>query len=575
MLSSFNARMTNMINNEQINESKRQGKLYSYLDTIKGAGKYMNLKTHKSGGGKIGTWTNWVTSNNDYNQDMAKRALALIRTGITKESELTPTPNISDTMKLLEINKLFDGLKSLIMAFNEQSESFDIRQNIYNKNRSKQIIKEYEGKPNISQKKYEKALKIKEHYDTIGKRAPKNVDIIGETYPQMEQLYSQTLMDVNKNNETFQIINKYNSLVNYLNQVIGYNKLNQSDKNKIDDKFTELIPMLQETVENADYLEIGNSQQLKLMLSRIINKNYKPIAYSDLVDVDESQIPNSGYIDVSGNTRDAGDILFGLDEDEDQEEKQDIDEYFERDPNEWTPELSRIYNPDTREGQNIEIKTRKITDIYNYINRLKKMRMVPEVKAEIKKYENIFNSEKRKLQNLRNLLASRPRPRPNFDMMPPPTFSTDTGLPSSNADLLPMYQADDMAEPGRYPYVIPGDIDDEERKEAPTERQLKIRELQEKITNYEPTVTTDTHRRKLLRLKEKLNKLKEEEDATAIQGKGKHRGRPKLIKINKFNGTQNDSIYDILKNYAMPQLNFSLTTEAMDKKNDILYKKKK
>ena len=292
-------------------------------------------------------------------------------------------------------------------------------------------------------------------------------------------------MDVNKNNETFQIINKYNSLVNYLNQVIGYNKLNQSDKNKIDDKFTELIPMLQQTVDNASDLQISNNQQLKLMLSRIINKNYKPIVYSDLVDVDESQIPNSGYIDVSGNTRDTGDILFGLDGDEDE------------------------------------------------------------------------------------------RPRPEFGMMSPPTFSTDTGLPIRNADLLPMYKADDIAEPGRYPYVIPGDIDDEERKEAPTERQVKIRQLEKKITDYEPTATTDTHKRNLLKMKAKLKKLREEEDATAIQGKGKHRGRPKLIKINKFNGTQNDSIYDILKNYAMPQLNFSLTTEAMDKKNDILYKKKK
>ncbi len=488
MLSSFNARMTNMINNEQINESKRQGKLYSYLDTIKGAGKYMNLKTHKSGGGKIGTWTNWVTSNNDYDKDMAKRALALIRTGITKEGELTPTPNISDTMKLLEINKLFDGLKSLIMAFNEQYNTFDIYKDEYNKKRSKQIIQEYEGVPPLSKKKYEKALKIKEFYDTIGNREPQQIESFGQTYPQIEQLYNQTFIDVNKNNETFQIINKYNSLVNYLNQVIGYNKLNQSDKNKINDKFTELIPMLQQTVEYASDLEISNKQQLKLMLSRIINKNYKPIAYSDLVDVDESQIPNSGYIDVSGNTRDTGDILFGLDEDEDE--------------------------------------------------------------------------------------ASRPRP--DFSMMWPPTFSTDTGLPSRNADFLPIYRADDMTEPGRNPYVIPGDIDDDERKEAPTERQLDISVLRKIINDLTklPELDLDQQRR-LLKHQQDLKNLLAEEDAAAIQGKGKHRGRPKLIKINKFNGTQNDSIYDILKNYAMPQLNFSLTTEAMDKKNDILYKKKK
>ena len=373
MLSSFNARMTNMINNEQINETKRQGKLYSYLDTIKGAGKYMNLKTHKSGCGKIGTWTNWVTSNNDYDKDMAKRALSVIRTGITKEGELTPTPNISDTMKLLEINKLFDGLKSLIMAFNEQYNTFDNYKYEYNKKRSKEIIQEYEGKPNISQKKYEKALRVKDFYDTIGKREPREIESFGETYPQIQQLYNQTFMDVNKNNETFQIINKYNTLINYLNQVIGYNKLNQSDRNKIDDKFTELIPMLQETVDNASDLEISNNQQLKLMLSRIINKNYKSIAYSDLVDVDESQIPNSGYIDVSGNTRDTGDILFGLDEDQEDEEaedkEEDADAFFDRDPYEWTPELSRIYNLDTKEGQDIEIKTRKITDIYNHINR--------------------------------------------------------------------------------------------------------------------------------------------------------------------------------------------------------------
>ena len=104
---------------EIINEEKRKGKMYSYLNTIIGAGqKYKGIK---SGGGA--GWTNWVTVKDNYDKDINIRGLEIARIGVSKEEAVVPIPDIDDSSKLLLINKFFDKFTKIIMDINQEAEN--------------------------------------------------------------------------------------------------------------------------------------------------------------------------------------------------------------------------------------------------------------------------------------------------------------------------------------------------------------------------------------------------------------------------------------------------------------------
>jgi hypothetical protein len=298
----YNLRLSKHLANEMISESKRQNKIYSYLDTIKGAG-MKHYNSSKSGAGK--GWTNWVTVNDTYNEDMAKRVMEISRLGVAKDEAVAPIPDIKDSNQLFQINKFFEKIKSLISSFNEQGSSLDFAEYEANIQKAKDLTRTSLGEQEKYLRRQERAERITQRI----RRGDEPVDVESGFTPSYEdrtQGYNLIFQQFNSNNESYQIINTYNTLISYLVDIVGFKKLSQSDKNKLNDKFDELIPLLSDSIPYADNYQIENRQQLKKLLTKLISRDYTVIKFntSDLADK-PSEINN----DTSGAVRRGFDIV--------------------------------------------------------------------------------------------------------------------------------------------------------------------------------------------------------------------------------------------------------------------------
>jgi len=355
---------------EIINESKRKGKIYSYIDTIRGAGRHF-LKNKMVGGGQ--GWTNWVTNTDDYNQDMAKRVVDITRIGVTKNDAAAPIPTLLDTEKLYNFTKLYDDFTSILSILKAQLEDTESSKKEY-----QDVIvanERYEDKLQKAKEEYEKQRKAliarkdeevrdvleymsnpdydpNEEYETYAKEILDNAEerlkdndaefsqelqdikketigtIIKENPETIQKDYDNFYNALNSGGEFYKVIQTWNKLTEYLQTIIGYNKLSQSDKNKIQDKMTALIPDVQ-TIVNLVYQydddENTTTTKCKILLKRLIDKVYTPINDIDLKNYAEDE-PHDllGKPDTSGNVRRPFNPDFGIDGNE-KDDDDDVD----------------------------------------------------------------------------------------------------------------------------------------------------------------------------------------------------------------------------------------------------------
>jgi hypothetical protein len=309
---------------EVINESKRKGKIYGYLDTIRGAGKYKNSKI--IGGGK--GWTNWITNTDNYNSDMAKRIVDTAKIGVTKDEATAPIPSLSDINKLTTINKMFDDLRQALNIFNDQLVNYDDSKRFFNERRINNLITSSDDKQKKKEKEIEKIIE-KRNAET----GSINLSDISSLSDETEKLRQNEIMDYQKLNEggiMYSIIDKWNRLTNYLTFIVNYKSLNISDQNKLKDKFNELIPLIERIVTIApkyfiDYDEESEDKnviKLKIINKKMITQDYTPVSDTDVLtylqdNPNKDNIKKIGKPDVSGNIRRPFNPNFGLDNDPD------------------------------------------------------------------------------------------------------------------------------------------------------------------------------------------------------------------------------------------------------------------
>jgi hypothetical protein len=261
---------------EIINEEKRPNKIYSYLDTIIGTG------YNKSGGGK--GWTNWVTVNDNYDENMAKRVFDLTKLGVAKEETPVPIPDINDSNKLFTLETMFDDIKKVMNSFLEQATGVAEYYNL-------------EESPLIP--------------DT------KSTSTTPELLEQrrIKQVFKQSLKQLNANNELAKVVSGYNRVVNYIDRIIDVKNINESDKNKITDKFYELLPILDNVIYYGELYGFSIVKSLMQMRTFIISKNFKPIKtytyYTKPIEDDNVKDDNDfneEYIDLDTDYGDEDDL---------------------------------------------------------------------------------------------------------------------------------------------------------------------------------------------------------------------------------------------------------------------------
>ena len=598
----FNLKMEKMIANEIIDESKRKGKIYGYLDTIRGAGRhYMNKKSLKGSGQG---WSNWITNTNDYDQTMAKRAVDITRNGVTKEEATSPIPDISDMGKLNEMNNLFDALKNSIISINQNLSNFE------------KIFQEYQETIPVTDRRFS-SLTVEERVKL----------------QEVQGRYNSTYQTINNSNYYNEIIQKYNKLCIYLQQIIGYKKLNRSDQNKITDKFLELLPLIQTLINEMKYYTIDGVIKFNLMYKKIINKDYTQISDKDVLvyyeDYPEEKNPEA-VPDASGTTRMSGNPLVGFDEgDEDefddddhdnlsvatdrQREAQEIAEnfisnfgimntsdnynYFARNPRLFDNVLKSLVNSGYQdEAQEIFERFKSYIDRNHRVRKPdiqveSQLPTVSETTRQITERPDI-KAKTKELANLKNKQTL-----------------LEAGITRLSNDAEQLYKEADeeYARTGSIPEEAVQafrDLNDalQQLRNKNDEINSNIEQVENEIrtsiqnppSNVQQLLTESRELRqrvqdRLQRVDGLINAFNEEE---RIEGKGKKKGHPQIrpskkdvkpkraIKARNIKSTNlmdfnTNDIFDSMKNFNMPDFKVNLTTDKADKQREKFFEKNK
>jgi cell division protein FtsB len=594
----FNLKMEKMIANEIIDESKRKGKIYGYLDTIRGAGRhYMNKKSLKGSGQG---WSNWITNTNDYDQTMAKRAVDITRNGVTKEEATSPIPDISDIGKLYEINKLFDALKNSIITYNENLKSF---------------------------KPYFDRLKTYDlDFDFMDDEEKRE-------YTEFKLKYDTYFTNISNVSNIINIVRDWNKLCNYLQQIVNYKKLNKSDQNKITDKFVEIIPIIAELINFMSYFSVSNIEKIKLIYKKAINKDYTQISDKDVLvyyeDYPEEKNP-SAVPDASGTTRRRGNPLNGFDEGDEDEfddddhdnssvatdrhrEAQEIAEnfisnfgimntsdnynYFARNPRLFDNVLQSLVNSGYQdEAQEIFERFKSYIDRNHRVRKPdiqveSQLPTVSETTRQITERPDI-KAKTKELANLKNKQTL-----------------LEAGITRLSNDAEQLYKEADeeYARTGSIPEEAVQafrDLNDalQQLRNKNDEINSNIEQVENEIrtsiqnppSNVQQLLTESRELRqrvqdRLQRVDGLINAFNEEE---RIEGKGKKKGHPQIrpskkdvkpkraIKARNIKSTNlmdfnTNDIFDSMKNFNMPDFKVNLTTDKEDKKREKFFEKNK
>jgi hypothetical protein len=269
----------------------RKNKVYSYLDTVRGAGMKHYNKV-KSGGGK--GWSNWITVNNEYEKDMAGRVMDIARLGVVKDEAIAPIPDITDVMQLSQIDKYISELTNAMTSLMAKNNDVNTSAKIAKKSQKRDLAREYLKKPDSTD--FEKIIK--------GGPNPVKSDID-------VQYAFNTLRDYKAGGYISKIIEIWNNYVIYLNNIVKFDKLNQSDKNKINEKLDNILSIMANTVATVEesykdgLFELHSGlYYLYIVYSRMITKTYKPITFIDYKDMgDLPENVKHLLIDTSTNIR--------------------------------------------------------------------------------------------------------------------------------------------------------------------------------------------------------------------------------------------------------------------------------
>jgi len=91
---------------------------------------------------------------------------------------------------------------------------------------------------------------------------------------------------------TGSLINIYNDIINYINIVLDFKKLNYNEKNIITNNFEDILPLLKELVDVSKELGYSDSELVEKMYNNIFSRNYTPIKYTNYIEKIQKKRPD-------------------------------------------------------------------------------------------------------------------------------------------------------------------------------------------------------------------------------------------------------------------------------------------
>jgi len=95
-----------------------------------------------------------------------------------------------------------------------------------------------------------------------------------------------------KQNDTGDIISKYNELSMYLKTVINWKTLSENDRNMITAKFNELLPQVNELMDVAITEKYTDVKQIEELKNNLVVRNYVPVMYVNYAEAIKTKKPD-------------------------------------------------------------------------------------------------------------------------------------------------------------------------------------------------------------------------------------------------------------------------------------------
>jgi hypothetical protein len=95
-----------------------------------------------------------------------------------------------------------------------------------------------------------------------------------------------------KQNDTGDIISKYNELCMYLKTVINWKTLSENDRNMIIAKFNELLPQVNELMDVAITEKYTDVKQIEELKNNLVVRNYVPVMYVNYAEAIKTKKPD-------------------------------------------------------------------------------------------------------------------------------------------------------------------------------------------------------------------------------------------------------------------------------------------
>ena len=95
-----------------------------------------------------------------------------------------------------------------------------------------------------------------------------------------------------KQNDTGDIISKYNELCMYIKTVIKWKTLSENDRNMITAKFNELLPQVDELMDVAITEKYTDAKQIQELKNNLVVRNYVPIMYVNYAEAIKGKKPD-------------------------------------------------------------------------------------------------------------------------------------------------------------------------------------------------------------------------------------------------------------------------------------------